>query len=228
MRYFPTIKRLLDLFISVSSLLILSPLFFLIILSIKLGSSGSAFFRQKRVGREFRPFQLLKFGSMTVPDDLKQGQFEPGDGSRITRVGSFLRKTKLDELPELYNVFNGDMSIVGPRPEVEKYVRIYVKDFEAVLEIRPGLSDFASIKYRDEESILAKQPDPEKYYIETILPDKLSLATKYAQQISFKTDMRIMRDTIQRIFRNRSRAKAHRGAKNSFSPLPISALGCFG
>lgn len=139
---------------------------------------------------------------MAVPDDLKQGQFEPGGSSRITRVGSFLRKTKLDELPELFNVLNGDMSIVGPRPEVEKYVQLYTKDFEAVLKIRPGLSDFASIKYRDEESILSKQGDPEKYYIESILPDKLSLAKQYAQQISFKIDMRIMRETIQRIFIN--------------------------
>jgi len=94
------------------------------------------------------------------------------------------------------------MSIVGPRPEVEKYVELYTKDFEAVLKIRPGLSDFASIKYRDEESILSKQADPEKYYIETILPDKLSLAKQYTQQISFKTDMRIIRETLQRIFRN--------------------------
>jgi lipopolysaccharide/colanic/teichoic acid biosynthesis glycosyltransferase len=139
---------------------------------------------------------------MALPDDLKQGQFEPGDSSRITRVGSFLRKTKLDELPELFNVVNSDMSIVGPRPEVEKYVQVYTKDFEAVLKVSPGLSDFASIKYRDEESILSKQADPEKYYIETILPDKLSLAKQYAQQISFKTDMRIMRETIQSIFRN--------------------------
>ncbi|MFH1932634.1 MAG: sugar transferase [Pseudomonadota bacterium] len=200
--YNPHIKRLVDLTLAALAFILFSPLLYFIIIFIKLDSTGSTFFGQKRVGRDFRPFQLLKFRSMAVPDDLKQGQFEPGGSSRITRVGSFLRKTKLDELPELYNVFNGDMSIVGPRPEVEKYVELYTKDFEAVLKVRPGLSDFASIKYRDEELILAGRKDPEGYYINTILPDKLNLAKQYAQQISFKIDMRIIRKTFQRIFIN--------------------------
>ncbi len=204
-RYF---KRVLDILLSAIGLMSFSIVFYFAILFIKLESKGPALFRHRRIGKDFRPFQLIKFRSMTTPEETGQGKFEPGDSSRITRVGSFLRKTKLDELPELFNVLNGDMSIVGPRPEVEKYVQLYTKDFEVVLKVRPGLSDFASIKYRDEESVLSKQADPEKYYIETILPDKLSLAKQYAQQISFKTDMRIIRDTIQSIFRNRSHAKS--------------------
>ena len=188
--------------LSAIGLMSFSPVFCLVILLIKLESKGPAFFRHRRIGKNFQPFQLIKFRSMSTPRKTGPGEFDAGDKSRITRVGSFIRKTKLDELPELYNVFNGDMSIVGPRPEVEKYVELYTKDFEAVLKIRPGLSDFASIKYRDEESILSKQGDPEKYYIESILPDKLSLAKQYAQHISFKIDMRIMRDSLQSIFRN--------------------------
>ena len=128
-----------------------------------------------------------------------QREFEPGDNARVTRVGSFLRKAKLDELPELFNVFSGDMSIVGPRPEVEKYVRAYPEDFKAILKIRPGLSDFASIKYRDEESILASQPDPEAHYLNVLLPDKVRLARLYAEEISFSTDLRIIRDTLRSI-----------------------------
>lgn len=192
-------KRLLDIVASLGSLLVLSPLFILVSVLIKIGSPGPIFFLQERIGRGGNNFKLIKFRSMyTYPDQEKEG-FNPGDETRITRLGKFLRKTKIDELPALFNVSRGDMSIVGPRPEVGKYVRLYGKDFEAALQVRPGLSDFASIKYRDEESILVEQSDPEKYYIETILPDKLSLAKQYVQQISFKIDMRIIRDTLRSI-----------------------------
>jgi lipopolysaccharide/colanic/teichoic acid biosynthesis glycosyltransferase len=136
---------------------------------------------------------------MSIDRNENQREFEPGDNARVTTIGSFLRKAKLDELPELYNVLNGDMSIVGPRPEVEEYVRTYIKHFSDILKIRPGLSGFASIKYRAEESILASQPDPEAQYLNVILPDKLRLAKCYAKEISFSTDLRIIRDTLRSI-----------------------------
>lgn len=136
---------------------------------------------------------------MVLPRNERKAEFEPGDKSRVTRVGSFLRKLKLDELPELYNVLNGDIGIVGPRPEVEKYVQAYPEDFKMILRIRPGLSDYASIKYSDEEAILASQLDPEKYYLNVILPDKVRLARLYAEEISFSTDLRIIIDTLRSI-----------------------------
>lgn len=126
-------------------------------------------------------------------------QFEPGDDRRITRAGRILRKTKIDELPELLNILLGDMSVVGPRPEVAKYVNLFQNDYKLVLNVRPGLSDFASIKYRDEEEILASQANSDKYYIEKILPDKLHLASKYVKNISFKTDLHVILETIKSI-----------------------------
>ena len=136
---------------------------------------------------------------MAVPKNLADGDFEPGDNSRVTKMGSFLRRSKLDELPELFNVLTGDMSIVGPRPEVEKYVKTHQIDFERTLSIRPGLSDFASIKYHDEEAILAGQADPERYYREVILPDKLRLAKRYVEEMSFRTDLKIIKHTINSV-----------------------------
>jgi len=209
-RYYPAIKRLLDIVFSLTFLFILSPLFCFIITFVKLDSNSPVFFWQQRIGKDFRPFQLIKFRSMSVSKGAGAQEFDPGDSRRITRVGWILRKTKLDELPELFNVLNGDMSIVGPRPEVEKYVNFYSEDFKAILKIRPGLSDYASIKYRDEEATLASQPDPEAHYLNVILPDKLRLARLYAEGVSFRTDLRIIRDTLKSIvvlgieeFRNR-------------------------
>lgn len=198
MRYYPTIKRLLDILLSLAALSILSPLFCFTILFIKLDSNGPAFFRQQRIGKDFRPFSLIKFRSMM--HNPQKSQFNPGDESRVTRIGRFIRKTKLDELPELLNVLSGNMSIIGPRPEVEKYVRAYSEDFKVILKIRPGLSDYASIKYRDEETILASQHDPEQYYLQVILPDKLRLARSYVEDVSLLTDARIIMRTIRSIF----------------------------
>lgn len=145
MDYYPVFKRLLDIFLSTIGLLILSPLFFLIIIFIKLDSAGPVFFKQKRIGQYFKAFQLMKFRSMSIVRSESQREFDPGDDDRVSRVGSFPRKTKVDELPGLFNVINGQMSIVGPRPEVEKYVQAYPEDFMEILKIRPGLSDFASL-----------------------------------------------------------------------------------
>jgi lipopolysaccharide/colanic/teichoic acid biosynthesis glycosyltransferase len=136
---------------------------------------------------------------MLACKDSGQPEFDPGDSRRITRVGWILRKTKLDELPELFNVLNGEMSIVGPRPEVEKYVNSYSEDFKTILKVRPGLSDYASIKYRDEEAIFARQSDPEHYYVHVILPDKLRLAKRYIKNISFSTDLHIIKDTLKSV-----------------------------
>lgn len=199
MDYYPVFKRLLDIFLSTIGLLILSHHFYLIIIFIKLDSPGPIFFKQKRIGQYSMPFQLTKFRSMSIGENESQREFDPGDTEMVTRMGSFLIKTKLHELPELFNVLNGDMSIVGPRPEVDKYVRAYPEDFDTILKIRPGLSDYASIKYRDEEAILASQPDPEAHYLNVILPDKLRLAKRYAKEISFSTDLCIIRDTLRSI-----------------------------
>jgi lipopolysaccharide/colanic/teichoic acid biosynthesis glycosyltransferase len=136
---------------------------------------------------------------MTCKQGAAQSQFDPGDNCRVTRIGKFLRRTKIDELPELINVLKGEMSIVGPRPEVEKYVREHLHDFRQILKNRPGLSDLASIKYSYEESILACHSNPELYYVSTILPDKLELAKTYVKRISFKNDFRIICETLKSI-----------------------------
>ena len=136
---------------------------------------------------------------MSIAKSESQMDFDPGESERVTRMGSFLRKAKLDELPELFNVLNGDMSIVGPRPEVEEYVRAYTEDFKAILKIRPGFSGYASIKYHNEEEILASKPDPQQYYLYVILPEKLRLAKRYAEEVSFGTDLCIIGNTLTSI-----------------------------
>jgi lipopolysaccharide/colanic/teichoic acid biosynthesis glycosyltransferase len=198
MRYRTSGKRLLDVDIALLAWGWLSPLFLWIILFIKLDSRGPAFFKQVRIGKDFKPFRLIKFRTMSAARS-GQGLFDPGDASRITRVGHFLRQTKLDELPEIFNILNGDMSLVGPRPEVEQYVRTYRSDYELILSVAPGLSDFASIKYRNEEEALKKQADPKTYYLQVILPDKLRLAGDYIRQLSFKTDLWIIGHTVKRV-----------------------------
>ena len=197
LHYNPHYKRLIDITLAFLAFTVFSPIFYLIIIFIKLESNGPAFFKQERIGRHFKPFRLIKFRSMVLSQNKAKSQFEPGDISRITRVGAFLRRLKIDELPELYNVLNGDMSIVGPRPEVEEYVRIYPEDFKMILKNRPGLSDYASVKHCDEEKTLAVQPDPEEHYLNVILPDKLRLARLYDEEISFKTDLHIIRNTLK-------------------------------
>lgn len=200
LKYDPHIKRMLDIILSALAILFLLPLFCLLIILIRVDSSGPVLFKQRRVGKDYGFFSLIKFRSMIQKEDAMRGQFDPGDSRRVTHIGRLIRKTKMDELPELFNVFLGDMSIVGPRPEVEKYVSLFRDDYEIVLKVRPGLSDFASIKYRDEEKILSNIQDPESYYIEKILPDKLHLASKYVKNISLNTDFHIILKTIKSIF----------------------------
>ena len=190
---------MLDIMLSFLALLALSPIFCLAIVLIRLDSPGGPFFFQKRFGRGVKPFRLIKFRSMAPFEHNPKREFEPGCSARITRIGRILRKTKVDELPTLFNVMRGEMSIVGPRPEVEKYIRAYPEDFKAILKIRPGLSGFASIKYRDEGAILASRSDSEYHYLHVILPDKLRLAKEYCRDVSFRTDLLIILETIKSI-----------------------------
>jgi lipopolysaccharide/colanic/teichoic acid biosynthesis glycosyltransferase len=192
-------KRLFDVICSLSGLVILSPLFILISVLMKIGSPGQIFFLQERMGRGGDNFKLIKFRSMHINPAQEKKGFTPGDDTRVTRLGKFIRKTKIDELPELINVFKGEMSLVGPRPEVPEYRRIYVGKFEAVLSLRPGITDPASIKYRNEEELLAKSADPEETYCEVILPDKLGINLKYTGNISFRNDLKILVKTVVKV-----------------------------
>jgi lipopolysaccharide/colanic/teichoic acid biosynthesis glycosyltransferase len=198
--YHPHIKRLFDIICAVAGIFVLLPLFGLIVILIWISSGAPVFFTQKRVGKGSKPFNLIKFRSMKVERVVTKGLFEPGDARRVTAIGKILRKTKIDELPELFNVLVGDMSIVGPRPEVEKYVGLFQSEYHTVLKVKPGLSDLASIKYRNEEELLANVIDPEKLYIEKVLPDKLFLAKEYIENISFGMDVKIIFKTIASVF----------------------------
>lgn len=189
-------KRIFDFIVGLIGLIILSPMFILIGILIKLDDKGPVFFRQRRVGKNGKLFTLNKFRTMKVHEPLEEGSFEPGDIPRITKVGKFLRRTKLDELPQLINVLKGEMSLVGPRPEVEKWVAVYPERWERVLSVRPGITDNSSIIYRREELLLAESDEPEKTYREIILPKKLDLYEQYVASNSFLDDLRLIFKTI--------------------------------
>jgi len=193
-------KRLFDLVLSSLGLLLLGPSLLLVALFIKLDSAGPVFFRQERVGRHGKLFRIHKFRTMRH-DPTGQGlQITVGADSRITRVGAVLRNTKLDELPQLIDVWCGTMSLVGPRPEVPRYVAHYPAALrDKVLSVRPGITDIASIEYRDESSILAHAADPESAYIEQVLPHKLALAVSYVDQASVWMDIQLIWRTIRAI-----------------------------
>lgn len=209
--YDPYLKRAFDVVVSLLALLGLLPLFVVLMILIRLDSKGSPFFIQERIGRRLQPFRLIKFRSMAAISEAQRHQFEPGTQHRVTRIGKILRATKLDELPELLNILKGDMSLVGPRPEVPKYVQVYPDLFREVLRVRPGLSDYASIKYRHEEELLAQQTDPDAYYRTVILPDKLRLARDYAQHPTLRTDLTIIATTLRCIFTPMERHESHIG-----------------
>lgn len=191
-------KRCFDVFFALLSLFIFSPLFLVISVLIKLSSKGPIFFVQKRVGRNHNPFLLYKFRSMK--EGAKGLSITVKGDNRITFLGKYLRKTKLDEFPQLLNVLKGDMSFVGSRPEVDKYVSIYSKEYRKILSVRPGITDWAAIKFRDEETILSKYTEKEKAYIEVVLPVKMELSLKYTKNINFYTDLKILILTIVCIF----------------------------
>jgi lipopolysaccharide/colanic/teichoic acid biosynthesis glycosyltransferase len=193
------LKRCLDIFFALGGLILLLPVFALLSLWVILDSRGSVFYRQIRVGRGGLDFKLLKFRTMRSGAE-KQGLLTVGNAdSRITRAGYYLRKYKLDELPQLFNVLQGDMSLVGPRPEVRKYVDMYTVEQRKILSLRPGITDYASIEYSKESEILAGASDPEKLYIEEIMPAKIRLNEKYMREQGVLTDLKIILRTFLKI-----------------------------
>ena len=193
------IKRLFDITASIIGIIILSPILLLISLFIVFESGFPILYKQKRVGKDNKDFFLLKFRSMNNGAD-KKGLLTIGEkDSRITRVGYYLRKYKLDELPQLLNVLTGNMSIVGPRPEVRKYVDLYSDDQKKVLSVKPGITDYASMEYTNENEILAKSTEPEQLYIQEVMPKKLFLNQKYIQEMGLITDIKIIFKTISKI-----------------------------
>ena len=194
-------KRIFDILFSVNVLLLLSPILIIIGILIILESRGGMFFSQKRIGKKEQPFQILKFRTMFL-DAEKKGQITVGDrDSRITRVGFFLRKYKLDELPQFWNVLIGEMSIVGPRPEVPYYVSFYNQNQRQVFKVKPGITDYASLKYFDENKLLGKSENPEQTYIQEIMPKKLALNLEYVNNHNFSTDLKIIGKTALRILK---------------------------
>ncbi|MHC1706111.1 MAG: sugar transferase [Bacteroidales bacterium] len=193
-------KRVFDFLVSLIAIVILSPILIIISFLVLLSSPGGIFFTQQRIGKDHKPFRLLKFRTMK-PYSETSGQLTIGTKDpRITTVGYFLRRYKLDELPQLFNIVRGEMSIVGPRPEVPKYVSLYNPEQQKVLKLRPGLTDYASLEYINENEILANSPDPEKAYIEDIMPAKLKLNLKYIEDQSLAVDIRILFQTVKAIF----------------------------
>ena len=191
-------KRLFDILASGLGLLVLSPIFLVLAIWIKLDSEGPVFYRQVRVGRYNKDFKIFKFRSMRINAD-KGSLVTIGDDPRITRSGRFIRKMKLDELPQLINVLTGDMSLVGPRPEVRHYVDYWTPQQMSVLAVRPGITDPASIKFRNENELMGKADDPERYYINTIMQEKLNLYLKYVSHHSLFGDIGLIFKTIAAI-----------------------------
>ena len=191
--------RFFDIIFSIIGLVILSPIFIVLYLLIRIESKGGGFYSQERIGKNGKPFKLYKFRSMRIGSD-KKGLITIGEkDNRITKTGFILRKYKLDELPQLFNVLRGDMSLVGPRPEVRKYVDMYTSEQRKVLSIRPGITDYASIEYADENVILGQSANPDKTYIEQIMPDKIRLNMKYIANHSIGEYFKIIFLTFKKI-----------------------------
>ena len=196
------IKRLFDIVASGCGLLALSPLFLIVALWVKLDSKGPVFYRQLRVGRHNKDFRIFKFRSMRVGADKGSLVTIGGRDPRVTRSGYFIRKYKLDELPQLINVFVGDMSLVGPRPEVRHYVNYWTPEQMRVLDVRPGITDPASIRYCNENELLEKADDPESFYINVIMQDKIGLYLDYVDNNGFWRDLQLIFSTVFAIFRD--------------------------
>ena len=196
------LKRAMDIAISGCALAVIWPVLLLIALAIKIDDPGPVFYRQVRVGRNGKEFRIFKFRTMIVDADKKGLAITVGRDNRITRMGRLLRKTKLDELAQLINVFTGEMSFVGPRPEVPKYVNMYTPYQRQVLLVRPGITDYASIAYRNENDLLEGADDPERMYIDVIMPDKIELNMKYLREISPLADIRLIFSTIVAVIKD--------------------------
>jgi lipopolysaccharide/colanic/teichoic acid biosynthesis glycosyltransferase len=197
------VKRAFDVIASGLGLIVLSPLLLVIAIWIKLDSNGPVFYRQVRVGRYNKDFRIFKFRSMRVGSDKGSLVTIGGHDPRITRSGYFIRKFKFDELPQLINVFVGDMSLVGPRPEVRHYVDFWTPEQMHVLDVRPGITDPASIKFRNENELMEKAEDPEKYYIEVIMQEKIRLYLEYVEKHSFLYDISLIFKTFWVIVKER-------------------------
>lgn len=202
------LKRSFDMAFSLIGVIAVSPLFTLISIWIKLDSPGPVFYRGARVGLHGKPFRIYKFRSMVINADRIGGPSTAGDDPRITRSGKFIRKYKLDELPQLINVLKGEMSLVGPRPEVQMYVDMFTEEEKAILGMRPGITDWASLWNPDEGAILAGSPDPEKTYMEKLRPEKIRLQLLYARKQSFWVDIKILVATLLTVLGKRSRETA--------------------
>ncbi len=195
-RFNRVIKRIFDITASGLGIIVLSPILLIIALMIKKESDGPVFFKQIRVGEKGKNFEILKYRTMVVDAEKLGRQITVGNDNRITKIGGFLRKYKLDELPQLINVFKGDMSLVGPRPEVPRYVEMYNEEQRKVLDVKPGITDLASIRYRDENELLGTAEDPDDMYINTIMPDKLALNLEYINKSNVFFDIYIILKTI--------------------------------
>ncbi len=195
------IKRIFDIVFSFIGIIILSPLLLVVSICIKLDSKGNVIFKQVRVGKDKKEFYIFKFRTMIVDAEKYGKQITVANDNRITRVGNILRRYKIDELPQLFNVFLGTMSFVGPRPEVKKYVSMYTGEQEKVFDIKPGITDLASIRYSDENDILSNVHNPEGYYINSIMPDKLKLNLEYINNNNLLIDIKIILKTIMKCFK---------------------------
>lgn len=195
-------KRVFDIAFSLTVLLLFLPFGLVISITILLSSKGGVFYKQTRIGKNKKPFSLLKFRSMKIESD-KKGKLTVGmNDKRITKIGVFIRKYKLDEVPQFINVIKGDMSIVGPRPEVKEYVDLYNTEELKILNVKPGITDYASLEYFRENEVLAQSKNPEKTYIEEIMPKKIALNYKYLKNPTLSHDIEIILKTILRIIRN--------------------------
>jgi lipopolysaccharide/colanic/teichoic acid biosynthesis glycosyltransferase len=190
------IKRAFDIAIAATGLIALLPVMAVAAVLIKCDSQGPVFFKQRRMGRGFRDFLIYKFRTMKENSEVTGRLITIGDDPRITRVGRFLRKTKIDELPQLINVLKGEMSLVGPRPEIPRFVELFRSEYAEILTVRPGITDLASLKYRDEAALLDSALNPEDEYLAHVLPDKIRLARDYLQRASFFFDLSLILKTI--------------------------------
>jgi lipopolysaccharide/colanic/teichoic acid biosynthesis glycosyltransferase len=194
------IKRTCDIVLALAGLILLFPVTALVAFMIKCDSKGAVFFKQERMGKGFRPFLIYKFRTMKENLDGEPRLITVGQDPRITRVGRVLRMMKIDELPQLINVVRGEMSFVGPRPEVRQYVEFFHREYAEILTVRPGITDLASLKYRDEASLLGRAEDPEEEYVRRVLPDKIKMAKEYVHHSSFLFDLSLIFKTILKLF----------------------------
>lgn len=194
-------KRVLDILVAVTLLVVLFPVLLVISTLIKIDSKGPVFFRQQRIGQFGKPFRIIKFRSMTAAPQAEKGRFDAGSEVRVTRIGRILRKSKLDEVPQLLNVLKGEMSLVGPRPEVEKWVNAYPQRWRCIHTAKPGITDPASIEFRNEEELLKASTDPEQTYRDEILLQKLALYEQYIQNRSFWVDLKLLFQTFAKVTR---------------------------